>query len=92
MHVLNVLYQTNEYYAAITGVSMTSLLINNENIDEINIYILDDNIAEDSRKKFKTTANRFGRNVFFLETGTILQRLQDLKVAPFKGKIGRAHV
>lgn len=37
--ILNILYQSNDNYAPITGVSMTSLFENNKKLDEINIYL-----------------------------------------------------
>jgi lipopolysaccharide biosynthesis glycosyltransferase len=82
---LNVLYQSNDNYAAVTGVSVTSLLYNNKNLDEINIYILNDNISNENLAKFKKICDSYKRNLILLETDEILKRLKELKVAPFKG-------
>jgi lipopolysaccharide biosynthesis glycosyltransferase len=49
MNPLNVLYQTNESYAVVTGVSMISLMENNLDVDEIRFYILDDKMGQSSR-------------------------------------------
>ena len=38
--ILNVLYQSDNNYADLTGVSITSLFENNKHLDEINVYIL----------------------------------------------------
>ena len=51
MKILNVLYQTDDNYAAIAGVSMTSLFRTNPHMDEINIYILDNGISAENIEK-----------------------------------------
>ena len=84
--ILNVLYQSNDNYAPITGVSMTSLLMNNTDLDEINIYVLDDNISKNNLKKMEDTCSKYKRKLILIDTEKILKKLRDdLKVAPFKG-------
>ena len=84
--ILNVLYQSNDNYAPITGVSMTSLLMNNSDLDEINIYILNDNISKKNIKKMEKTCKKYNRNLILIDTENILKKLRDdLKVSPFKG-------
>lgn len=85
MEPLNVLYQTNDYYAVVTGVSMVSLMENNRDLDEINFYILDDQMAESSRQKMREACERYGRSVTFLPTGDILAKLKDMNVVAFRG-------
>ena len=81
--VLNVLYQSNDNYAPITGVSLTSLLINSKDIEEINVYVLDDKISAKNIKKLKKTCEKFKRNIYIIDTDKILHKLKDeLKVAP----------
>ncbi|MEG1565863.1 MAG: glycosyltransferase family 8 protein [Bacilli bacterium] len=81
---LNVLYQSNNNYATITGVSITSLLKNNLDIDEINIYILNDQIKSENLIKMKEICDGFNRNLIIVDTDEILKKLKALKVAPFK--------
>jgi len=83
--LLNVLYQSNDYYAPITGVSITSLLENNKHFDNINIYILNDNISEENIIKLKKVCGDYGRKITILDTEHILNKLLELNVAPFKG-------
>ena len=83
--ILNVLYQSNNYYAPITGVSLTSLLENNRHIEKINIYLLNDNINQENLDKMRQICEQYKRSFIIVETGKILQKLIDLKVAPFKG-------
>ena len=84
--ILNVLYQSNDYYAPITGVSATSLMDNNQDLDEINIYLLNDEISKENIEKFKEACDDYRRNLIIIETQDILKKLRDeLKVSPFKG-------
>ena len=85
-NILNVLYQTNDNYAPITGVSMTSLFENNKDLDEINVFVLNDNISNKNIDKMKKTAKKYKRYIEIIDTEDILKRLRDdLKVSPFKG-------
>lgn len=83
--ILNVLYQSNDNYTVVTGVSITSLLYNNKQLDEINIYILNDNISIENQKKIKKLCDFYKRKLYLIDTTEILNQLKKLKVAPFKG-------
>lgn len=84
MNILNILYQSNDYYSVVTGVSMTSLCENNKDIGQINFYILNDSISAANIEKMQQVCNTYKRNLILVDTQVILQRLLDLKVAPFK--------
>ena len=73
---MNVLYQCDDRYAAVTGVSLTSLLENNRDWEEIRIYLIDDRVREENRKKFELLAQRYGRTIAFLDMGSISARLE----------------
>jgi lipopolysaccharide biosynthesis glycosyltransferase len=81
---LNVLYQSNDNYAVITGVSIISLLENNKDLDQINIYVLNDNIARENLDKIQQTCDDYNRKLIVVDTETILRQLKELNVAPFK--------
>jgi len=84
--VLNVLYQSDDNYAPITGVSATSLMENNKDLDEINIYLLNDRISDTNLEKFENCCKHYGRNLIVLETTEIITKLKDeLHVAPWFG-------
>lgn len=85
MNTLNILYQTNDYYGPITGVSMTSLMENNKDIDEINFFVLDDKVSKDNKQKMQSICDQYKRSLTFIDTEKILKTLKDLKVHPFKG-------
>jgi len=82
---LNVLYQTNDYYGPITGVSMTSMMENNKGIDELNFFVLDDKVSDVNKQKMEKVCKQYGRSLTFINTDKILKRLKELKVSPFKG-------
>jgi len=85
MKTLNVLYQSSNYYAPITGVSITSLFENNKNIDIINIYFLNDNLSDININKFNETCKKYNRNIFFINTDQISDKLKKLNVPLFHG-------
>ncbi len=82
--VLDVLYQCDDNYATLTGVSMVSLLENNKDLEEIHIHLLDDGIHEANRAKLREAVASYGRKLTIVDTGQIRQRLIDLKVEPYK--------
>ena len=84
MKTLNILYQSNDYYSVVTGVSMTSLCENNKSIGEINFYVLNDSISDANLAKMQQVCDSYHRNLILVDTQVILKRLLDLKVAPFK--------
>ena len=84
MKTLNVLYQSNDYYSIVTGVSMTSLCENNIDIDVINFYVLNDSISSQNLKKLQKVCENYNRNLILVDTQAILKRLLNLKVSPFK--------
>lgn len=58
---MNVLYASNDGYAGLLGVSLYSLLENNQAVEEINIYILDNGISKKNTEKLLNMIERFGR-------------------------------
>lgn len=82
--ILNVLYQSDNNYADLTGVSITSLLINNQHMDEINVYILNDMISEKNLSKMKQICDGYSRKLIVVDTREIVQRLIELEVEPYK--------
>ena len=83
--ILNVLYQSDNNYADLTGVSITSLFENNKHLDEINVYILNDNISTDNINKMKRLCADYDRKLIIVDTEKILIKLKELNVEPYKG-------
>lgn len=82
--ILNVLYQSDDNYAALTGVSILSLFEHNQHFDGINVYLLNDNIKKENIDKIRDVCTQYHRNLTIVETDNILKRLKSLKVEPYK--------
>lgn len=63
---MNIVYSSSDSYAPIAGVSVLSLLYNNKDADEINIYLIDNNISDENKQRFVDMADEFGRNIIFI--------------------------
>lgn len=83
--VLNVLYQSDDNYAPQTGVSITSLFLNNTDIDDLTVYLLNDGISSKNLERFQQLGQEFNREIIFVNTEKIKQRLLELGVEPYKG-------
>ena len=82
--ILNVLYQSDNNYAEITGVSIVSLFENNKKMDKINVYLLNDSISEENIKRLQTVCDSYERTLIIVNTEAILEKLKELKVEPYK--------
>lgn len=82
---LNILYQCDNNYAPYTGVSMTSLLRRNKECENIKVYILDDGIDENNRKKLITTADRYKREIEFIPASEIVQYIKECGMPKYRG-------
>ena len=84
MKKLNVLYQANDRYSPYAGVSILSLLKNNKEFEEINIYLLDDDISKENISKIEKTVKEYSRNLIILETKPIYNLLENAKAPKFR--------
>ena len=85
MDVINVIYQFNEKYVPYAGVSITSLLANNTDAGEINIYALTEGISETSRDVLVRAVESYGRNIQFPDTAQLITRFKELGMIPYRG-------
>lgn len=63
---MNIFYAFNDAYAPLAGISIYSLLVNNQQSDCIRFFIVDSGISEENRKKITDIINEFNRDVYFL--------------------------
>ena len=84
MKILNVLYQTDDNYAAIAGVSMTSLFRTNRHLDEIHIYLLDAGISEENLERFQMLCEEYGRTLTVIDTAPITEKIKSYGVGTFR--------
>ena len=64
--MLNVVYSSDENYAKFMAVSINSLYINNVEINELKVFVLDNNISLDSKIKLNNIAKRYNREIVYI--------------------------
>ncbi|MCM1153926.1 MAG: glycosyltransferase family 8 protein [Roseburia sp.] len=64
---MNIVYASNNDYAKYLGISMLSLFHNNQNINEIIVYILSQNINSENRRKLCAIAKHYQRTIEFID-------------------------
>ena len=69
---MNILYQTDDRYAPYTGVSIYSLLENNKELDSIRIFVIDDSISEENRKRMTECVSSYQRDLIFISAGDMM--------------------
>lgn len=82
---LNILYQFNEKYVPYAGVSMTSLLANNKDADEINIFALTEGISVSSQDTLAKLVEGYGRRIHFPDTTDLIERFKSMGMIPYRG-------
>lgn len=60
---MNVLYASDNNYAEIMGISILSLLENNSDMEDIRIYIINDNISDDNCQKIENIFLKYNREL-----------------------------
>ena len=65
---IDVLYQFNEKYAPYAGTSITSLFENNKHFDTIRIFILGEDLSEDTEERLRLLAAGYGRTLSSVDT------------------------
>lgn len=84
MRELNILYLTDNNYAVFAGVSMTSLFLNNKNVDRFTVYVIDDNIAQDNKDKMQALAAEYGHKVVFLDLSSGIRTLESMGIPKYR--------
>ena len=81
---LNVLYLTDNNYAVFAGVSITSLFMNNTDIENITVYVIDDSIDDANKKKMTDLADEYGRQIVFLDMTEGIRTLERMGVPKYR--------
>lgn len=64
---MNVMYTCDDNYIWLMGISLISLYENNKHIDNLEVYLLGENISERSKKKLATIAVQYNRKVEIID-------------------------
>lgn len=86
MKELNILYVTDEKFAPIVGVSVTSMFENNPSEQiALTVYILTTDMGEENRALFSKLADRYHQNIQIIDVGQQLQKIEQLNLAQYRG-------
>jgi lipopolysaccharide biosynthesis glycosyltransferase len=64
---MNIVYSSSDAYVECTGISLWSLLDNNKNEKEINIYVLSTDIRDLNQKRLQKIAHTFKREIYIID-------------------------
>lgn len=78
MNEIHILYASDDNYAPIAGVSITSLFENNQDANQIYVWYLTDNISQKNIDKLQRTADKYHRVITFLNVEKSLERIKEL--------------
>jgi len=84
---LNILYGCDDNYAPYTGVSMTSLFESNRDAENITVYLAAMNFSEENLRRFRETAEKYGRNLVILNTEKAEESMRSYHCGTWKGSI-----
>ncbi len=84
---MNIVYSSSDSYAEIAGISIVSLFENNKDEKDIVIYIIDNNISYENKKKLLNTANYYNRNIVFVPK-VDLEKITNTKIYTGRWNIG----
>lgn len=73
---MNVAYSCMDNYAQHAGVSILSLLENNQDIDDICVYMFDNNIGQQNKERLKEIVDRYGRRIKFIDMDDISKSMK----------------
>ena len=82
---IDILYQFNEKYAPYAGTSITSLFENNKHFQEIRVFILGEELSQDSTQRLRVTGERYGRQIIFVDTAALIEKMQALHMPTYRG-------
>lgn len=82
---MDILYQFNEAYAPFAGISITSLFINNQTAERITVWILGENLSDDSIERFKNLALQYSREIRFVNTERLVMLMVELGMPTYRG-------
>ena len=63
---MNIVYATDDLYSRLVLVSLKSVFMNNVDVDEINVYIVEDGVTEENKALLTDLANDYRRNIQFI--------------------------
>ena len=71
---MNIVYHSSDKFASVLGTSVASLLENNKDADNIDIFIIEHAISRENKVKLKNLVNTYKRSLTFIEMPDINQK------------------
>lgn len=68
---------TDNNYVPLASVAMVSLLVNNKDTDELEIFILDSGISDENKEKLEKLVYEYSRRITFLDVSKNIEELQE---------------
>ena len=68
---MDIVYSSSDSYCEIAGISILSLLEHNKNVDQINLYMIDNQISDENKSKLNDMISSFGRKITYLSSPDI---------------------
>ena len=63
---MNIVYSANDAFAWLGGISLLSVLENNKDIPEINVYFIDNQITDENKSRIQKISDDYSRNLKFV--------------------------
>lgn len=82
---MNIGYIFDENYIICGAVSIFSLMYNNKDAYEINIFIFDGGITDKSKNQLSQMVEEYGRTIKFIDVNNVIQMLREMDVEPWNG-------
>lgn len=70
---MNIVYSASDLYSQIAGISILSMLENNQNVKDIQIFLIDNKISQKNKNKLEDVVKSFGRKITFISPLNIEQ-------------------
>ena len=71
---MDIVYSSSDSYCEIAGISILSLLEHNRDVDELNLYVIDNNISPKNKERLEGMISGFGRTLTYLSHPDIENR------------------
>jgi len=85
MNRFYVLLETNDAYAPLAGTSLYSLFKNNQDLEGLTVYLIDDGISPENKEKYLRLAEEYGRELNFIDPEPMEKILRQNQVSMYKG-------
>lgn len=64
---MDIVYSSSDSYCEIAGISMLSLMENNGDADEINVYLIDNHISDANKARLEGMVKSFDRSIIYVK-------------------------